>query len=112
VIQLERKKHVIIEVKAIQLDLSDHHLRQALSYAANEGIDWILLTNGRQFELYKVIFAKPIGCKKIFSYNLMDEKSLKESVEYMRYLTKKSILKGELNNFWKRFQALEPTCLC
>ena len=39
VIQLGRKKHFIIEVKSVSLDLSDKHLRQAVNYAANEGID-------------------------------------------------------------------------
>lgn len=112
VIQVGRKKHFIVEVKAIQLDLSDHHLRQAVNYAANEGIDWVLLTNGKNFSLYKVIFAKPIDSKKVFSFNLSDPKELKSSVEYIMYLTKKSVLKDELTDFWKRFQALEPNHLC
>lgn len=112
VIQVGRKKHFIVEVKAIQLDLSDHHLRQAVNYAANEGIDWVLLTNGKNFSLYKVIFAKPIDSKKVFSFNLSDPKELKSSVEYIMYLTKKSVMKDELTDFWKRFQALEPNHLC
>lgn len=112
VIQVGRKKHFVVEVKAIQLDLSDHHLRQAVSYAANEGIDWVLLTNGRDFSLYKVIFAKPIDIKKVFSFNLADIKELKSSVDYLSFLTKKSVLKDELSDFWKRFQALEPNRLC
>ncbi len=45
VIQLKRKKHFVVEVKSIDLDISEKHLRQSLSYAANEGIDWILLLN-------------------------------------------------------------------
>ena len=61
IIQLARKKHFVVEVKAVQLDLSEKHLRQSINYAANEGIDWIILTNGRQIELYKVIFGKPIN---------------------------------------------------
>jgi len=112
VIQVDRKKCFVVEVKAIQLDLSDHHLRQAVSYAANEGIDWILLTNGKNYSLYKVIFSKPIESKKVFSFDLSNPKELKDSVEYLVYLTKKSIIKDELNDFWKRFQALEPVCLC
>lgn len=112
VIQVGRKKHFIIEVKAIQLDLSDHHLRQAVNYAANEGIDWVLLINGKNYSLYRVIFSKPIESKKVFSFNLSDAKDLKNSVDYLIYLTKKSILKDELNDFWKRFQALEPNRLC
>lgn len=108
VIQLARKKHFVIEVKAIQLDLTEKHLRQSLNYAANEGIDWVILTNGRQIELYKVIFAKPITHKKIFSFDLTDLKELKKSVEYVHYLTKKSVVKDELGHYWKRFKVLEP----
>lgn len=111
IIQLNRKKHLIIEVKAIQLDLSGKHLRQSVNYAANEGIDWILLTNGRQIELYRVIFNKPIATKQIFSVNLNEDSEFKEAVEFLSYLTKKSLLKEKLNDFWKRFEALEPNNL-
>ncbi len=111
VIQLARKKHFIVEVKSIQLDLSEKHLRQSVNYAANEGIDWILLTNGKQIELYRVLFEKPISSRKIFDLNISDKNDIKVIPEFLVYLTKKSILKNELNNFWKRFEALEPTQL-
>ena len=103
VIQLNKKKHFVVEVKAVQLDLSEKHLRQSIAYAVNEGIDWILLTNGRQIELYRVLFKKPIDVKQIFSFDLYDSNEIKKASEYIAYLSKKSILKDELNNFWARF---------
>lgn len=51
----------LIEVKAIGLELKEHHVKQAIDYAANQGVDWVLLTNGTQWRVYHVIFAKPIG---------------------------------------------------
>ena len=111
IVQLNRKKQFVVEVKAIQLDLSEKHLRQSVSYAANEGIDWIILTNGKTVELYRVIFGKPISTKKIFSFDLTDEKKLKTSAEFLYYLTKKSVLKDELDTFYARFEALEPSVL-
>jgi len=51
----------LIEVKAIGLELKDSHVKQAVDYAANQGIDWVLLTNGIQWRVYHVIFSKPIG---------------------------------------------------
>lgn len=112
VIQLERKKHMVIEVKAIQIDLSEKHIRQAVNYAANEGVDWVLLTNGKQFELYKVIFKKPIAHKRIFSFDISNNDHFKASVEYFAMMTKKALLKNELDDFWVRFQAMEPNNLC
>lgn len=50
----------LIEVKAIGLDLKDQHVKQAVDYAANQGVDWVLLTNGLYWRVYHLTFAKPI----------------------------------------------------
>lgn len=111
VIQLKRKKHFVVEVKSIELDLNDKHLRQSLAYAANEGIDWILLLNGREVQLYKVNFGKPISTTLIFKINLLDANELKKAPEVLWFLTKRAIDKRELDTFWKRTNALEPSNL-
>lgn len=111
VIQLARKKHIVIEVKSIQIDLNDRHLRQSLSYAANEGIDWILLFNGKQIKLFRVLFGKPISYHAVFDYDLSDLTAIKQAANEIINLTKKSVAKGELDIYWKRFDALTPTSL-
>jgi len=108
IIQLKRKKQFVVEVKSIQLDLNEKHLRQSVGYAANEGVDWIILTNGKQVELYRVLFGKPISTRKIFDFDLSDAKELKNMCEMLYLLTKKSVLRDELDHFWARFEALEP----
>jgi len=50
----------LIEVKAIGLDLKDQHVKQAIDYAANQGVEWVLLTNGMCWRVYRLTFAKPI----------------------------------------------------
>jgi len=111
VIQLARKKHIVIEVKSIQLDLNDRHLRQSLSYAANEGIDWIMLFNGRQIRLYRVLFGKPISYHLLFDYDLADISIMKSAANDISHLMKKLVEKGELDVYWKRFDALTPASL-
>lgn len=108
VIQLKRKKHFVVEVKSMELDLNDRHLRQSLSYAANEGIDWILLTNGRQIQLYRVNFGKPISTTLIYKLDLLDADDFKKACADLWYLTKKAVEKNELEDFWKRTNALVP----
>lgn len=111
VVQLARKKHIVIEVKSIQLDLNDRHLRQSLSYAANEGIDWILLFNGKQIKLFRVLFGKPISYHAVFEYDLVDLSTIKQAAGEIIFLSKKSVQKGELDEYWKRFDALTPLSL-
>lgn len=106
VIQLKRKKHFVVEVKSIGLDISEKHLRQSLSYAANEGIDWILLLNGREIQFYKVNFSKPITTTLIYKLDLMDTDDFKKCPELLWYLSKKAVERGELDVFWKRTNAL------
>jgi len=108
VIQLKRKKHFVVEVKSIDLDLSEKHLRQSLSYAANEGIDWILLLNGREIQLYRVNFGKPISTTLIYKLDLIDNDDFKKAPELLYHLTKKAVERGELETFWKRTNALNP----
>lgn len=111
VIQINRKKHIVIEVKSIQIDLNDKHLRQSLSYAANEGIDWIILLNGRQIRLYRVLFGKPISYYLVFEYDLSNQLDLKKMSKDIAVLIKKSVEKSGLDDYWKRFDALTPTSL-
>lgn len=108
VVQLKRKKHFVVEVKSIGLDLSEKHLRQSLSYAANEGIDWILLLNGREIQLYRVNFGKPVTTTLIYKLDLLNADDFKKCPELLWNLTKKAVERNELENFWKRTNALNP----
>src|SRR4051794_37727228 len=45
-ITLDGTVQALIEVKAIGLELKDPHVKQAVDYAANKGVDWVILTNG------------------------------------------------------------------
>jgi hypothetical protein len=111
VVQLKRKKHFIIEVKSIQLDLSTKHLRQSTAYAANEGIDWIVLLNGKQIQLYRLIFAKPISTQLVFDFDLAELSSIDDASKHIVYLTKQSVAKNELEPYWKHFDALSSTSM-
>ena len=111
VIQLKRKKWFVVEVKAISVDLNEKHLRQSQSYAANEGIDWAILMNGRQIELYRIIFSKPVQAIKVFGFDLSDLTQIDDSAKDLVFLTKGSILKSEIEQYWKRHTALSAGSL-
>lgn len=112
IVQTGGKRHFLVEVKAFSIDLSDKHLRQAINYGANEGIEWAVLTNGRHFQFYRIIFEKPISEKLVFEIDFNAEDfDIKESVELLTYFYKDAIVKDSLENLWSRYAALEPTSL-
>ena len=108
VIQTDRKKNFIVEVKAMQVDLNKRFVRQSVEYAVNEGVDWVILTNGRQLQLYKIIFAKPIRYEVFFDLDLTDLKQINQNGKSIVYLSKKSVKKNELEDLWRRQAEISP----
>ncbi len=71
-IKFDGKLKYLIEAKAIGSDLKENHLRQAVSYAATEGTDWVVLTNGRVWQVHQVILDKKVLNKQILSFDLLN----------------------------------------
>ncbi|MBN1820493.1 MAG: type I restriction enzyme HsdR N-terminal domain-containing protein [Prolixibacteraceae bacterium] len=71
-VKIDGKIKYLIEVKAADISLNDSHLRQALNYAANQGIEWIVLTNSIDWCLYHIKFGQPIDHEEVTSFNLLD----------------------------------------
>jgi hypothetical protein len=111
VVQTNKDRHFLVEVKALSFTLTDKHLRQAIEYGANEGIDWALLTNGKNFEFYRIIFGKPIEHKKVLSFDLSNVESLKKSIEDIEFMHKDAVAKKSLANLWNKHSALDPLTL-
>ncbi|MGC4103752.1 type I restriction enzyme HsdR N-terminal domain-containing protein [Ferruginibacter sp.] len=108
IIQVDGKRHFLVEVKAFSLTLNESHLRQAVNYGANEGIEWALLTNGKQFDFYKILFEKPIQHKRVFSVDIIESSSLKAAVEVLQYVSRDAVLKKGLDTLWNKALALTP----
>ena len=108
VIQIKEVQQFLVEVKALSFALSDKHLRQAINYGANEGIEWALLTNGKRFDFYKILFNKPIESRKVFSFDLSDLSQFKACVEIIQFIHRDSIANKGLQLLWNKTCALDP----
>ena len=71
-IKIDEEVKFIIEVKAAGIDLKDNHKKQAVDYAANKGIEWVILTNSVEWKIYKVIFEKPVDAHLVHKMSLID----------------------------------------
>lgn len=97
----------LIEVKAIGLDLKDTHVKQAIDYAANQGVDWVLLTNGVCWRVYHVIFAKPIDHDLVVDIDFCELNTRAESDLELLYLwCKEGWQRSVLGEYHSQKQAL------
>lgn len=69
-IKCGEKFQYLIECKAIGTDLKENHLRQAVGYGANKGIQWVILTNGADWHLYRIRFEQPIAWDLVDRFDL------------------------------------------
>jgi hypothetical protein len=70
-LRLDGALKIIIEVKAVGIDFRDQHVKQAVDYAANQGVDWVILTNAAQWRVYRVSFSKPIAFLQVLDIDFL-----------------------------------------
>ena len=99
-IKIEGKLRLLLEVKAIGISLNDKHIKQAVDYAANQGLDWVVLTNSIRWMLYRVVFKKPIDAKLVAEFDLLKSSAKNDAdVQKIHLLTREGFLKGAIGEY-------------
>ncbi len=99
-IKIEGNVKFLIEVKAIGTTLVDKHYQQALDYGANNGNEWIILTNGMVWKVYNVKFEKPIKTDFVCEFNILDVKlKNKNDIDKLFILCKEGLKKNAIDEF-------------
>jgi len=102
----------LVEVKAAGAELKDGHVKQAIDYAANQGVDWVVLTNGSNWRIYKVGFTKPVTHELVieFDINSLNPKKA-EDIETLYLIAREGVVKSALGDFNAQRQALNRFCI-
>jgi len=89
------------------LDLKEAHLKQAIDYGANKGIQWIILTNGIKWNVYKIRFEQPINYDAVFNFDfeIIDGKSDRE-LEMLYVLSKEGLEKNARDELYDKMQCI------
>lgn len=104
--RIDGRYQLLVEVKAIGVTLRDSHAKQAIDYAANQGIEWVALTTGQIWRVYRVIFSKPVEGELSLELNLLDlNPKDRGHIETLFLLAKESMSKSGLQVFHDRLQA-------
>jgi len=106
-VKVDGEVRFLIEAKAIGVALKDGHVRQAIDYGANHGIEWVILTNGVIWQIYKIHFRQPIDKTLVFEIDLQavspkDGKLL----ECFGALSREGFTKPAMSSLFQQQQAL------
>ncbi len=106
-VKLDGSVKYLIEVKAIGLDLKENHLRQAINYGANEGIPWVVLTNGMHWQVHKIAFERPISSELVATINFEELSHRRnEDLELAFLLCKQGIKRQVIEEYHERSQVV------
>lgn len=105
-IRIQDKIQLLIEVKAVGLDLKDAHIKQAVDYAANQGVEWVVLTNAKTWRIFHIVFDKPIDHELILEFDILELNARTSShLESLYLLSREALIKSALDEYHMQRQA-------
>jgi hypothetical protein len=110
-IRIDNEMIGFIEVKRAKTKLGPKQLRQVQSYAANEGVEWMILTNGAEWQVYHLSETVPLVSELLFVVDLLGLESPASKVKDLFYLTREAMKKDVIDDLWKAKRATCPKAL-
>jgi hypothetical protein len=110
-LRLEKELVAFLEVKRVATKLGTKHLRQVEMYAVNEGVEWTILTNGNEWQVYHLTGGLPVIIDLVMSVSLLDGAPLGEKVNQLFYLTRDSLKRRQIDELWQARRATSPKSL-
>ncbi len=111
-IRIEGTLALLVEVKAIGLELKDAFVKQAVDYAANQGLEWVVLTNSVNWRVYRVHFQKPIEHELVVEFDLLQLNARSQGdIDTLGLLAKEGFQRARLGEYHTQRQALNRFAL-
>jgi hypothetical protein len=110
-LRIDRDLVAFIEVKRVATKLSPKHLRQVEMYAVNEGVEWVVLTNGSAWQIYHITGGLPVVIDLALEVDLLGDEPPAHKVNQLFYLTRESLKRRQIDELWKAKRATSPTSL-
>jgi hypothetical protein len=110
-VRIDRRLVAFIEVKRCTQKLTMRHLRQVQMYAVNEGVEWIILTNGRLWQVYHLSGGLPLIIDLALEVDLLSDDSLARKTDGLFHLSKEALRRRLLDDLWKAKVATAPRSL-
>ena len=103
-VKVDDKLRFLIEVKAADRVLKPTHIRQATDYAAKEGIEWVILTNGVEWRTYRMVFEQPVRHEEVFTIDLLQDDPELTTMLYM--LSREGAKKRAIKQYHAQVRAI------
>jgi hypothetical protein len=110
-VRIDKQLVAFIEVKRTTTRLSERHLRQIEMYSVNEGVEWMILTNGAAWQAYHLAPGMPVQIDLALNVDLLNDAPIGEKAAQLFYLSLPSLKRRQIDDLWKAKRATSPKSL-
>ncbi|GGJ96048.1 hypothetical protein GCM10010123_27490 [Pilimelia anulata] len=110
-VRIDRQLTAFIEVKRCATKLTARHLRQVEMYAVNEGVEWMILTNGQLWQVYHLTGGLPVTVDLAIEVDLLADGGLAAKVDLLFPLTRAAFKRRLIDEIWRAKAATSPRSL-
>ncbi len=110
-VRIDKDLIAFIEVKRVATKLTTKHLRQIEMYAVNEGVEWMILTNGAHWQVYHLSGGLPVEIDLTLDVNLLGDDTGPRKADQLFYLTREALKRRQIDELWKARRAMSPGSL-
>ncbi len=110
-VRIDKDLVALIEVKRVATKLNQRHLRQVEMYAVNEGVEWIILTNGAVWQVYHLTGGLPIQVDLVMQIDILDGTPTAKKVDGLYYLHREAMKRQAIDDLWLARRATSPKSL-
>lgn len=110
-VRIDQQIRAFIEVKRVTTKLTARHLRQVEMYAVNEGVEWVILTNGSHWQVYHLTGGLPVAIDLAFEVDLLGDGTPAQKLNELFYLTRDAFKRNLIDDLWRAKRATSPVSL-
>jgi hypothetical protein len=109
-IRVDKQLVAFLESKRATTKLNPKHLRQVEAYALNEGVEWVILSNGAHWQVYHIGVAPgmPVLVELAIDVDLLGPETLAHKADRLFYITKEAFKRRLIDQVWKERVATSP----
>jgi type I restriction and modification enzyme subunit R-like protein len=110
-VRIDKQLVAFIEVKRCATKLNAKHLRQVEMYAVNEGVEWMVLTNGQVWQVYHLTAGLPVIIDLALEVDLLGDGGPGHKADGLFPLSKEAFKRRIIDDLWRAKAATSPKSL-
>ena len=100
-VRIAKQLVAFIEVKRCTTKLGAKHLRQVEMYAVNEGVEWMILTNGQVWQAWHLTPGMPVELDMALQVDLLGEGGPTQKADVLFHLSKEAFKRHVIDDLWR-----------